>query len=118
MWAACCLAFFGLLHCNEFTVPSQTGYDPAAHLSYNDIVVDNCDNPSIVVISIKQSKTDPFHQGTSITLGATQGALCPVKALMPYLARRDSHPGPLFICENKNFLTQPTFRSYVPHSTA
>ena len=113
MWAACYLAFFGLLRCNEFTVPSQTRYNPAVHLSYSDIAVDDCDNPSLVVISIKQSKTDPLRKGTNITLGATQDSLCPVKALMPYLAKRGSHPGPLFICEDQRFLTQSAFRSHL-----
>ena len=65
------------------------------HLSYSDISVDKCDNPSVVVVYIKRSKTDPFCRGTSITLGATNDALCPVKAIMHYLARRDSQAGPL-----------------------
>lgn len=113
MWAACCLAFFGLLRCTEFTVHSQSSYDPAVHLSYSDVAVDDRDNPSVVVISIKQSKTDPLRKGNSITLGATQNTLCPVKALMPYLAKRGSHPGPLFICQNNRFLTQSVFRSHL-----
>ena len=113
MWATCCLAFFGFLRCNEFTVPSQRSYDSAAHLSYSDIAVDDCDNPSLVVIYIKKSKTDPFHRGTSITLGATRNAICPVKALMLYLARRGSQAGPLFICKNQQFLTQQAFRSHL-----
>ena len=113
MWAACCLAFFGFLRCSEFTVPSQVGYNPAIHLSFSDIAVDDYNNPSTVVVSIKQSKTDPLGKGTTITLGATQNTLCPIKALLPYLARRGSQPGPLFICENQHFLTQSAFRSHL-----
>ena len=113
MWATCYLAFFGFLLCNEFTVPSQRSYDPAAHLSYSDIAVDDCDNPSLVVIYIKKSKTDPYRRGTSITLGATRNEICLVKALMLYLARRGSQAGPLFICENQQFLTQQAFRSHL-----
>ena len=45
MWATCCLAFLGFVHCNKFTVPSQRSYDPAAHLSHSDFAVDDCDNP-------------------------------------------------------------------------
>lgn len=55
------LGFFGLLCFNEFTVPS---YDSAAHLSYSDIAVDDQDNPSVVVIYIK-------NQRASITLGCS-----------------------------------------------
>ena len=76
MCATCCLAFFTFLRCNEFTVPSQRSYDPAAHLSYSDIAVDDCDNPSMIVANIK---TGSFRRGTSITLGATQDEICPVK---------------------------------------
>ena len=95
MWAACCLAFFGFLRCNKFTVPLQASYDPTMHLSYTDISVDKRDNPSVVVVYIKRSKTDPFCRGTCITLGATHDALFPVKALIPYLARQGSQAGPL-----------------------
>ena len=93
MWAACCLTFFGFLHCNEFTVPSQASYDPTMHLSYSDISVNKCDNPSVVVVYIKRSKTKFFCRGTSITLGATHDALYPVKAIIPYLARWGSQAG-------------------------
>ena len=37
MWAACCTAFLGLLHCSKFTVPLINDYDPTAHLSLQDI---------------------------------------------------------------------------------
>ena len=94
MWTVCCLAFFGFLRCNEFTVPSQVSYEPTMHLSYSDISVDKCDNPSVVVVYIKRSKTDPLCRESSITLGTTQDALCPVKALMPYLATWGSQAGP------------------------
>ena len=56
---------------------------------------------------------DPFRRGTSITLGATRNEICPVKALMLYLARWGSQAGPLFICENQQFLTQQAFRSHL-----
>ena len=68
MWAACCLAFFGFLRCADFTVPSQAGYNPAIHLSFSDVAVDDYNNPSTVVVSIKQSKTDSLGKGTTITL--------------------------------------------------
>ena len=32
---------------------------------------------------------------------------------MLYLARQGSQAGPLFICNNQNFLTQPAFRSHL-----
>ena len=48
-----------------------------------------------VVIIIKQSKTDPLRKGVQITLGATQDDICPVKALIPYLAIRAHSQAPL-----------------------
>ena len=60
LWAACCLEFFGFLPVSEFTVPSHTDYDPSLHLSLQDVSIDNRDNPHVLRITIKQSKTDPF----------------------------------------------------------
>lgn len=111
MWAACSIAFFGFLRCSEFTVPSQDGYDPHAHLSYHDVAVDNRTTPTFLTLQLKQSKTDPFRAGVSLTLGKTDKEVCPVTALMPYLAVRGPREGPLFITETHNYLTQPMFRS-------
>ena len=33
IWAACSLAFFGFLRCGEFTIPSDSDFDPQAHLT-------------------------------------------------------------------------------------
>jgi len=92
--AACCLAFFGFLRVSEFTVPTQHDFDESTHLSLSDISVDNRSNPRLVKVHIKQSKTDPFRQGTDIYLGATDNLICPVLALVPYLARRGSKSWP------------------------
>ena len=45
MWAACCLAFFGFLRSSEFTIPTQSSYDPEVHLSVKDVAVDNKAKP-------------------------------------------------------------------------
>lgn len=70
-WAACCLAFFGFLRVGEMTVPSDSAYDPLVHLSWNDIAVDNPTAPSVIRVTIKQSKTDLFRQGMDLFLGRT-----------------------------------------------
>ena len=61
-WAACCLAFFGFLRVSEFTTPSDTQYDEDCHLSINDISLDSRDNPQLVKVTLKQSKTDPSEK--------------------------------------------------------
>ena len=113
LWAACCVAFFGFLRCGEFTVPSQADYDPGAHLSLDDIAIDDKKSPSVVQVNIKQSKTDPFRQGVQVYLGKTGKALCPVEALLPYLAIRGANPGPLFILKDGSYLTRQRFASLI-----
>ena len=61
-----------------------------------DIAVNDPNNPTIIQLTIKKSKTDPFRQGVNIFLGATGNTLCPVTALLNYLAIRGESEGPLF----------------------
>ena len=65
LWAACCLAFFSFLRCGEFTVPSQEAYDPDTHLSLADIALDDKNNPTVIQVTIKQSKRT--HLGKVLT---------------------------------------------------
>jgi len=71
LWAACCLVFFGFLRVGEFTVPCHSNYDSEMHLSLTDIALDSRDNPLLIAVSIKQSKTDPFRKGVTLYLGVT-----------------------------------------------
>ena len=66
IWAAACIEFFGFLRAGEFTVPSAEAYDPDMHLNLSDIALDSHTSPSVVRVSIKQSKTDLFCQGVDI----------------------------------------------------
>lgn len=113
LWAACCLAFFGFLRCSEFTVQQQGTYDSSAHLSLSDVAVDSRSSPRTIQIKIKQSKTDPFRQGVYIYLGKTDQDVCPVAAIIPYLAIRSGNPGPLFILEDGRMLTRQIFKSAI-----
>ena len=109
LWAACCLAFFGFLRVGEMTVPSDSSYDPAVHLSRSDVAANNPAAPTVLRISIKQSKTDPFRQGVDLFLGKTSTSLCPVGALLNYLVVRGPEPGPLFQYKDGRFLTRQRF---------
>ena len=84
VWVACCVTFFSCLCCSEFTMPNQTGYDPVIHLSYNDVVIDSKLSPSMVLLQIKQSKTDATREGAQVVLGTRGNNVCPVKALLLY----------------------------------
>ena len=111
LWAACCTAFFGFLRVGEMTAPNLDEYDSSVHLSLKDVALDSRTAPTIIWLTIKQSKTDPFRKGAKICLGKTDLVVCPVKALLPYLAIRGSTPGSLFISENGLPLTRAQFKT-------
>ncbi len=105
------LPFFGFLRCGEFTAPSPTSYNPNCHLPLSDVAIDNTPAHSLVQVTIKQSKTDPFREGVTVCLARTNKEFGPVLALLPYLALRGSRPGPLFILRDQSYLTRPRFAS-------
>ena len=88
LWAASTTCFFGFMRAGEITVPSQEAYDPTAHLSFNDVAVDAHANPTVMEVRIKASKTDPFRMGVNLYIGRTNNDLCPIAAMMAYLAIR------------------------------
>lgn len=85
LWAAFTLGFFGFLRAGEFTTPTEASFDPGCHLSPKDISVDSHEHPTTIRVHIKGSKTDPFHQGIHVFLGATDDSLCPVRAMLTYI---------------------------------
>jgi len=111
MWVASCTAFFGFFRVGEMTVTSQESFDQVVHLTVEDVTLDSRANPSIIWLNVKQSKTDPFHKGVKLCLGCTDSAVCPVKALLPYLAVHGSSPGRLFTLSDDTPLTRAGFKS-------
>ena len=109
IWAACCLAYFGLLRVSEFTTSSPDDFDPSTDLLLSDVALDNRASPTLIQITLKQSKGDQFRRGTRICLGKTTHAVCPVHALVQYLARRGGTPGPQFLLPNNKSLTRESF---------
>ena len=96
MWAAACLCFFGFLRSGEVVMPSEREYDPDVHLCYQDIKVDSHQSPTYLQVTLKASKTDPFWQGVTLYVGATQSNICPVAAVLSFMVTRGDTPGPLF----------------------
>ena len=109
LWAASCICFFGFMRAGEITVLSDTAYDASTHLSVKDVSVDSKSNPGMVKLHLKASKTDPFRQGVDIFVGKTTDRLCPVAALLSYIAVRGYGEGPLFIFSDGRFLTRDRF---------
>jgi len=76
-------------------MPSQQTYDQAAHLSIEDLVINNTTTPSVVKLTIKQPNTDPFCKG-QISIWKKEADICPVLAILPYQAMRGPLPEALF----------------------
>ena len=128
LWAACVVCFFGFMWSGEIAIPSQTSYDPTYHLSWEDFAVNSREHPTFMQLTLKGSKTDPFRQGVTITVGHTGDKLCPVSAMLAYAVVRGNSSGPLFKLPNGKPLTRPYFvdkvrevlahLGYPPHSYA
>ena len=62
----------------------------------SDVAVDCPEHPSLIALHLRRCKTDQFGKGTHVYINATHNELCPVAALLAYLALRSTDPGPLF----------------------
>ena len=102
--SAVLLAYFGMLRVSEYTTPTTSSFDDAIHLTVSDVAI--YWDRRVAIINIKMSKTDPFMDGVRIRVGMLEHYLCPVRALVRYLARRGSRPGPIYIFRNGAFLTR------------
>ena len=111
IWAAFLVCFFGFLRAGEITIPDGSAYDASTHLNFSDIALDNTMSPNIVQIRLKASKTDPFRQGVNIHIGRTNHTLCPVSALLNFIAARGNSPGLLFHFKDSSPLTKSKFTS-------
>ena len=96
--------FFCFMRVAEFTVRNAGEFDSQVHLTPHDISVDSPEEPTLLV-RIKASKTDQFLAGTSIFLAAAGTELCPVSAVLCYLAERPNGEGPIFLLGSGEPLT-------------
>ena len=83
MWAACCLGYCAFLHCGEFTA-----FHPQKHLEVGDVAVDDYQEPTMLSIFLKQSKTDQDRAGVKLIVGRAHQDICPVAAVLAYVAVR------------------------------
>ena len=63
---------------------------------FKDVTVDSHENPKLIKVRLKASKTDPFRAGVDVFVGATGNDLCPVAAVLTFLTRRGASLGPMF----------------------
>ena len=73
------------------------------------MTADSISDPKLLRVNIKASKNDPFRQGVVIFIGRTGNKLCPVSAVLSYLAKRGSDKGMLFRYEDRRLLTRDRF---------
>lgn len=109
LWAAAALCFFGFLRSGEITVPSDTAFSDASHLTFKDVAVDKLMTPTMLKIHLKASKTDPFRMGVDVIVGSTGDPLCPVTAVLEFLRARGAKGGPLFRFQDGRPLTRTRF---------
>ena len=87
-------------------MPSAKDYDPGAHLSFGDVLLDSTVDPQVAQVNIKAPKTDLFHKGISVFLGRTGSGLCPVLALAACLASRGPQLGLFFLIEGRSLIRE------------
>ena len=100
---ACCLGFSAFLRSGEFTCPSPSAY-VSSMLSPRDKATDSLS--TFLAVTLRSSKTDLFGAGHTLHIGATGNYLCPVAAILSYMAIRPPLSEPLFIHENGRPLSQ------------
>ena len=88
---------------------SAAEFNPAMHLSWNDVCVDCVERPSMIRVHLRMSKCDQFGQGVDVFLGRVDSPVCPVAALLAYIASRGSSPGPFFILDDGTPFTKGAF---------
>ena len=76
------MGFFGFLRAREFTVLTNSGFNPDQHLFPHDTTMECHSNPLLLWVTLKQSKTDPFCHGIYIFLGHSDTDLCLVSFVL------------------------------------
>ena len=110
IWAACAMCFFGFFRVGEIVVPSASAFQPHRHLTWDDVLVDSIGSPSLVKICLRVSKCDQFGRGIDVFVGKVQSSkICPVAAILSYMARRGPAPGPFFQSGEGKPLTKSSF---------
>lgn len=108
LWATACCAYFGFLRLGELLL---TGPNTPPAISVSDVAIDSHTAPSLVRIFLRKSKTDPGGKGVHIFLGSSGVPVCPVVALVTYLAIRPQtiSSSPLFVWQNGSPLARDHF---------
>ena len=97
IWAIACTAFFGFFRLGELLPESTSSFNPATDLAWGDVSADSPTAPVMIQIHLKKSKCDQFGLRSDILVGSTDSELCPVRAILDYIAVRGTQPGAFFL---------------------
>ena len=79
------------------------------HLVLEDVSVDSVLKLKILKVHLKVSKCDQFGNGIDIFLGRIKSPMCPVSAVLSYMAICVPAPGPFFHYQDSTPLTKSRF---------
>ena len=101
LWAAFTQAFFGFLRSREFTC-NYNVFERATHLCLKDVTfIPNIQSPNYMLVLIKQSKTDPFRNGCTLTVARST-----TMTMKDYVLQcQPPSAGPLFTFTSSKWLT-------------
>jgi len=57
IWAACCLAYFGLLRVSEFTTASPDSFSQSTNLLSSDVALDSRASPTLVQVTLRMTNS-------------------------------------------------------------
>ena len=107
LWAAFTTAFYSFLRAGELCASAVAHFNPDSTLLHFDLTL----TPTYIRLHIKASKTDPFWQGQTVTIGATDTSTFPLLVLKNYLELLQSTPSrpssSLFVFKDRSYLTRP-----------
>ncbi len=115
IWAVACAAFFVFSRLGELLPENSSSAHPATSLMWGDVTVDDPVTPKMVKFHLKKAKCDQFGKGVDVIVGRTHQELCPVTALVSFMAYRGSKPGPFFTDSDSKVWLKCNFVDVIRH---
>ena len=84
-WAIAAVTFFGFFQLGELLLTSGGEFNPAIHISWGDVSIDDQTHPTMAQTHLKKSKCDQLGRGADIFVGKTKSKVCPVLPGYPKL---------------------------------
>ena len=94
---------------NCYRTDSSSTCNQSTDLSWGDVATDSRHTPTLLRMHLKRSKCDQFGEDVGVFVGRTRNKLCPVAAMLTYLAVRGDAPHSLFIDRQQQPLTKSSF---------